>query len=78
MFYTLNGYTMYDYHTLSRRVELHGDGETYSERYVYLFNINSICGSTGEFYVLTSSRSRGALRFIQVILDGANFFCFDR
>lgn len=32
MFYTLNGYTMYDYHTLSRKIELHGDGETYSER----------------------------------------------
>lgn len=37
MFYTLNGYTMYDYHTLSRRVELHGDGETYSERLHMVF-----------------------------------------
>uniref|UniRef100_A0A183ERC6 Ion_trans domain-containing protein n=1 Tax=Gongylonema pulchrum TaxID=637853 RepID=A0A183ERC6_9BILA len=37
MFYTLNGYTMYDYHTLCRQFELHGDGETYSERLHMIF-----------------------------------------
>uniref|UniRef100_A0A914S4Z5 Uncharacterized protein n=1 Tax=Parascaris equorum TaxID=6256 RepID=A0A914S4Z5_PAREQ len=33
MFYTLHGYTMYDYHTLCRRYELKGDGASYTERY---------------------------------------------
>ncbi|VDM42251.1 unnamed protein product [Toxocara canis] len=37
MFYTLNGYTMYDYHTLCRRYELKGDGETYGERLQLVF-----------------------------------------
>lgn len=37
MFYTLSGYTMYDYHTLSRKFELHGDGERYSERLRMIF-----------------------------------------
>ncbi|VDN01766.1 unnamed protein product [Thelazia callipaeda] len=37
MFYTLNGYTMYDYHTLSRKIELRGDGATYSERLHMVF-----------------------------------------
>uniref|UniRef100_A0A915PS34 Palmitoyltransferase n=1 Tax=Setaria digitata TaxID=48799 RepID=A0A915PS34_9BILA len=41
MFYTLNGYTMYDYHTLSRKIELHGDGETYSERLTSEFGLLS-------------------------------------
>uniref|UniRef100_A0A915A9L8 Palmitoyltransferase n=1 Tax=Parascaris univalens TaxID=6257 RepID=A0A915A9L8_PARUN len=37
MFYTLHGYTMYDYHTLCRRYELKGDGASYTERLQLVF-----------------------------------------
>ncbi|VDK57235.1 unnamed protein product [Anisakis simplex] len=40
MFFTLNGYTMYDYNTLRRRIELKGDGNTYTERLQLVFGRN--------------------------------------
>ncbi|KHN72337.1 Putative ZDHHC-type palmitoyltransferase 2 [Toxocara canis] len=53
MFYTLNGYTMYDYHTLCRRYELKGDGETYGERRIQKLPSaisDKMCGSDKEIH----------------------------
>lgn len=37
MYFTLMGYTAYDYNTFSRRCELEGDGETFTERLNLVF-----------------------------------------